>query len=357
MKKNVGIIISNITNRAGTERAVTNLSNILIKDSKYNVFIFSLYSNSNDKCCYKLSEKVRIIHLNYSLECGVKKISMYRKLIMVLNEKVCEYNINFIVGTTHAYNSLLPFIKNCKKIACEHMNYAACPRISRIIRKMSYPKLDAIVLLTQADSKHYDFIDDNKKYVIPNSLSFTCKNPAELKNRRMISVGRLSNQKGYDILINMAIELKKELPDWHIDIFGDGEKKENLQKLIIQNDLNDFIKINKPVKNIKEELLASDIYLLTSRHEGLPMILLESQACGLPIIGFDCPEGPADIITDNKNGFLISLGNENEFINAVVELAKDNTKRVEFGKNAFKDSEKYSESNVSYMWNELFSNV
>lgn len=355
--KNVGIIISNITNSAGTERAVTNLANMLVKDSKYGVFIFSLYSNSNEVGYYYLNDKVKVIHLGFPFEHGVKRIGIYRKLINVLNQKVCEYHINFILGTTHGYNSLLPYIKNCKKVACEHMNYESCTKIGKIIRKINYPKLDAVVLLTQADSRHYDFISNNKKYVIPNSLSFTCEKPAELQKKRMISVGRLAEQKGYDILIHMAIHLKKELPDWHIDIFGDGEERENLQELIIQNNLSDFVKINRPVRNIQNEMLNASLYLFSSRHEGFGLVLIEAQACGLPIVGFDCPEGPADIIKDDRNGFLIPLGNENEFVNAVVELVKNNGKRIEFGRNAFTDSEKYNESNIFYRWNELFTNI
>lgn len=352
--KKVGIVISDISRDAGTERAVANLCNILVKNSDYEVYIFSVYTLQGDVCYYQLPDSVKIIHLEMRYCVNFRKIKNYINLIVILKKEVKKYGVDYLLGTTHAYNSLLLFQSKCKRIACEHMNYDACPGISKFIRRIIYPKLDAIVLLTKADCKKYTFIDETKKFVIPNSLSFTSESPAIVKKKRMIAVGRLTNQKGYDLLIDMAIRLKEKLPEWHIDIFGEGEDREKLENLITKNKVNDFIKINNPVHNIKKELLDSSIYLLPSRYEGMGLVLLEAQTCGLPIVAFNCPEGPAEVIVNDSNGYLIPIFDTDEFVEKTVKLANDERLRCKFGKEAFADSRRFSETVIYKKWNYLF---
>lgn len=355
--RNVGIVINDITRSAGTERAVTNLSNMLVENSEYSVYIFSVYSKDTQKCYFDLDEKVKVIHLGFECKSGKSRIPNYIRLIGILNKKRKEYNLTFILGTANEYNSLLPLIRRCKKIGCEHFNYEAGSKRSKFVRKCAYPFLDAVVLLTEADYRKYPFLDENKKYVIPNSLSFECKHPADLSNKRMISVGRLSKQKGYDILIDMAVQLQRELPNWHIDIFGDGVDKNKLEDLIKENRLEGFVNICKPVSTIKEEMLNSSLYLLTSRFEGFGLVLIEAQACGLPSIAFDCPEGPAEIVNDGYNGSLVPLYNTDTFVKKVIELANDYQLRMEYGEHAFESSKRYNKSNIYRKWNNLFNEL
>ena len=247
--------------------------------------------------------------------------------------------------------------RKVKKVACEHMSYEACPLISKKIRKFCYPRLSAIVLLTNADAKHYKFIEQSKLFVIPNSLSFIADEPAKLENKRIIAVGRLTEQKGFDILMSIAQIIKDEIPDWHIDIFGDGEDKSKLLELISEKKLESFVTINPPTKNIKEELLSSSLFVMTSRWEGLPMILLEAKACGLPIVSFDCPEGPADVIRDCEDGFLIECGDISALSEKIILLGKNQELRKQFGMMAKQSSNKYTASSIFIKWNDLFNSL
>ena len=104
-------------------------------------------------------------------------------------------------------------------------------------------------------------------------------------------------------------------------------------------------------------MLESSIYLMTSRNEGLPMVLLEAQACGLPIISFDCPEGPKDIINDGENGFLIPVGNTDLMISRIVQLAQSEAERKRFGENARIHSENYSGESIVGKWCNLIDGV
>lgn len=358
MKKNIAILIGDISRSAGTERAVTNLSNMLVKYGEYNVTILSCFSSENSNPYYELEDKVNIVHYNFSKDSLVNRFSSYINIIGKTNKIIKEKSIDILLGTTHALNCLMICMaRKVKKVACEHMSYEACPLISKKIRKFCYPRLSAIVLLTNADAKHYNFVDKSKLFVIPNSLSFVADEPAKLENKRIIAVGRLTEQKGFDILMSIAQIIKDEIPDWHIDIFGDGEDKSKLLELISEKKLESFVTINPPTKNIKEELLSSSLFVMTSRWEGLPMILLEAKACGLPIVSFDCPEGPADVIRDCEDGFLIECGDINVLSEKIILLGKNLELRKQFGQMAKLSSNKYTASSIFIKWNDLFNSL
>lgn len=356
MKKNVAILIGDISRSAGTERAVTNLANMLVKYGDYNVTILSCFSSENDAPYYDLEDDVCLLHYNLNKNTIVNRFSSYFKIIKKTNKIIKDKNIDFLIGTTHAFNCLMIcMLRKVKKIACEHMSYAACPTISNKIRKFCYPKLSALVLLTNADAIHYKFIEQSKLFVIPNSLSFIADEPAKLENKRIIAVGRLTEQKGFDMLISIAQIIKDKIPDWHIDILGDGEDKDKLLHMIDEQHLESFVSIKPPTKNIKEELLTSSIYVMTSRWEGLPMILLEAKACGLPIISFDCPEGPADVINDEEDGFLVATTKDKVFAEKIIYLCRNNDKRLAFGNESYLNSKKYLPVNIFEKWKTLFN--
>ena len=186
-----------------------------------------------------------------------------------------------------------------------------------------------------------------------NSLSFTISGRSDLKNKRIIAVGRLTKQKGFDFLIEAAVLIREQLPDWHIDIFGSGEDKSDLQAQINSLNLEKFVKINPPTKNIQCELLKSSIYLMTSRWEGLPMILIEAKSCGLPCVSFDCPEGPADIIKHSEDGFLVELGDIKTLVRYVVELATDEKLLNRYSQSAIINSLEFSPTIIFPKWDSI----
>lgn len=358
MNKHIAILVGDISRGAGTERAVTNLANMLAGSGSYVVTVISLYSSSGSQCYYPINPAVDVVHLGLAKSGMAKRLVVYIKFIRSMNAIIRDKHIDVVLGTTHALNSLLFFMSGkAKKIACEHMNYAACPKISGRIRRIMYPRLDAVVLLTNADAKHYDFVAPKKKWVIPNSLSFTCENPARLESKKIIAVGRLTRQKGFDLLVKAATLIKKEIPDWHISIFGEGEEKEDLLNAITSFELGGFMSIHEPTKEIRQELLNSALFVMSSRHEGLPMILLEAKACGLPIVSFDCPEGPAEVVRHGKDGLLVEPENVEKLAEAVVSLAKNDEQLKAFGRKAFENANDFSSEVIFKKWDQLFNSL
>ena len=355
---NIGIIITDIRKKAGTERAVSNLSNLLAERGN-SVSIISIDSESGQGA-YNLLEGVSIIHLNIHLSSSswFNKIDCYRRLFLRIKEVVIQKKISCLIGTYSSINFLLPaFKRNIKVVGCEHFNYASAGLFHKILRFFIYRRLDAVVVLTAQDATHYSFIDKRKLFVIPNSLSFARVDNHNYDNKRILSIGRLTKQKGYDILIEVAERIVTKIDGWKFTIVGNGELKDDLLKQIKKKKLESVIEILSPTDNIIDLYKASSIYLMTSRWEGLPMVLLEAQACGIPIVSFDCPEGPASVIHDNEDGFLIKFMDVEMMVEKLLILMENKDLRAQFGKHAYESSLNYTGDSVYELWNNLFQQL
>jgi glycosyltransferase involved in cell wall biosynthesis len=205
---NIAIILLT-NNHSGTERAVCNLANILAESGEYLPTIIYVPSE-RETPNYHLHERVKVKLLGLNTPQNlVKRLAFYRVAIRRIQSICRDERTDILLGTAHGINVILPFIKhnNMKTIGCEHLNYMAAPLYSRILRRMFYPFLNAVVVLTQSDARHYTF--HKNVAVIPNSLPFIPENTSTLENRILLAVGRLADQKGFDMLIN-AIALMRE---------------------------------------------------------------------------------------------------------------------------------------------------
>lgn len=188
-------------------------------------------------------------------------------------------------------------------------------------------------------------------------LTFLTPKREFLPGKRIISIGRYSEQKGYDRLIEAWIKVNRKHPDWHIRIYGEGQDRNSLQELIEKHHIENSFSLCPPTKNIQEKYLESSIYVMSSRFEGLPMALLEAMACGVPCISFDCPYGPAEIITPEEDGILVKNGNTDELADAICRLIEDTDKRIRMGKQAQKNIQRYLREEVMKLWDELFNTL
>ena len=211
---------------------------------------------------------------------------------------------------------------------------------------------DRFVVLTEEDKGYWGNLPNME--VIPNACSFVTDECSVLTAKNVLAVGRYCHQKGFDVLIDIWQLVHREMPDWHLNIVGDGEQRENLQRRIVSYGLQESITLTKPTQNIKKYYLESSIVALTSRYEGLPMVLLEAQAFGLPVVSFECKCGPRDLIIDGKNGFLVNVGSQLEFVLRLIGLMKDISLRQKMGTAAKENSKHFSEEEVMKKWIHLF---
>lgn len=345
----IAIVLGGIADGNGTDRAVVNLANSLVHYASYTVHIISCCTKVGTSSYFPLDDSIVLHNLGLSFSNKLH----YIKAVKTITRICKENNINFLLGTTHAINSVMAGIKvsGLIKIGCEHMNYGAAPFYSKIIRRFAYPKLDAVVLLTESDRKHYSFCQNT--YAIPNCVLIheefsTCE------NKIMLAVGRYTYQKGFDMLIDAFHIAHDECPDWKLRIVGGGEDEKLLKDKITKYKLNEFVDLVPFTKNIQTEYLNAGMYVLSSRFEGFVLVLIEAKDAGLPTVAFNCPEGPADIVCDGKDGFLVEPNNVFEFARRMVQLANDEKLRKSFGAYGKEEIKRISPENVFKMWDKLF---
>jgi len=215
---------------------------------------------------------------------------------------------------------------------------------------------DAVVVtLTQADAKAWSKAPHVR--VIPNFTKFIVPQSSSCEVHRVIAIGRLTYQKGFDRLIDAWTIVNRRHPDWKLDIFGEGIRREALNKQIRNNDLEKSVTIHPFTKNIAQEYLNSSIFALSSNYEGFVLVLLEAMGCGLPCVAFDCPNGPAETIRNGEDGFLVENGNIKEFAEALCHFIEHEEERKSFGHRARKNIERYAPEVIMPMWEKLFNEL
>ena len=212
-------------------------------------------------------------------------------------------------------------------------------------------RFDRFIVLTEED-KGYWGLPENAS-VIPNPLPFKVTAPAALDNKRVAAVGRLCYQKGFDRLLEAWRIVSPQEPEWTLSIFGDGEDRKALEKraeglpVFFEGNMSDPEKIYRD----------TSIIALTSRYEGLPMVLLEAQAYGIPAVSFDCKCGPSDVISDGINGILVKEGDVEAFAKALLKLIREKETLIAMGKAAYEGSERWSLKTIMDKWTELLENL
>ena len=174
------------------------------------------------------------------------------------------------------------------------------------------------------------------------------------KGKTIISVGRYSEQKGYDLLIESWKIVAQKHPDWCINIYGEGELKDSLQQQINTANLQQQIKLCQPVTNITKKYLESTFYVMSSRFEGFGLVLMEAMNCGLPCVSFDCPYGPSGIIRHQEDGLLVDNGNIHALAESICYMIENQEKRIEMGKKAKENIQRYSRGSIMAQWESLF---
>ncbi|MGT2571347.1 glycosyltransferase [Acinetobacter ursingii] len=355
--KKVLFFISDLSKSGGTERVTTLIANSLIQYD-FQVYLFNLIGSG--RSYYILDDKINIYSLNlkpYSTKMN------FLKIVKQLREFVKEKNIDNVVvvdSISVVFSSLSLLGLKVNHICWEHFNYKfnLGSRLRTLGRKLATNHCDYIVTLTEVDKIYWENALPKTKariMAIANPISFqiTEKN---IKNRNniAISVGRLTYQKGFDILIKIWKKIIDIRSDLTLKIIGDGEELDKLKLLILDLELSENVEILPATKDILNQYVQSYVYCMTSRFEGLPMVLLEAQAIGLPIVSFDCDTGPKDIILEGQNGFLIDMGDEEKFCKMVVDIFNMNDYEYEIlSENSRVNAERFTIDKIIPKWIEI----
>lgn len=212
---------------------------------------------------------------------------------------------------------------------------------------------DHIVTLTHED-KDNNWKGWNNVSVIPNPSTFKTDQISELNQKKVISVGRLNMQKNYASLIRAFKLVADKHPDWILEIYGNGPQEMELKSLIAKLNLEKQVFLKGFSSNVKQVMTNASIFVSSSIFEGFPLVIIEAMACGLPIISYACPCGPKDVITDNKDGFLIPLNNEVLLAEKISLLIENGKVRKQMRLTAITKANLYKIENIIPIWMNLF---
>lgn len=218
------------------------------------------------------------------------------------------------------------------------------------LRKALVKRFKNVVLLTEESKKEWSIPAE----VIPNPPSFSSPEKSKCENKTALVISRHSYEKGIDRLITIWAEIHKEFPDWKLKVIGDGYLKNENLRLLKKNNLEQTVSFIDPLKDVLSEYLNASLYLMTSRCEGYPMVLLEALETGLPIIAYDCPIGPRNFIKDGFNGFLIPEEDKKRYVSDLKKLMNDENLRKQMGKNSNEFSVSKNTDTIMAKWVELF---
>jgi len=216
-------------------------------------------------------------------------------------------------------------------------------------------RFDKFVALTHEDKCYWGDLPNIE--VIENAKNEWGDHTAALENKQVIAVGRYDYQKGFDRLIEAWRSVYERFPDWKLKIIGDGESRNELDILVEKHDLNDVIELKMSVSDILQEYLDASFLVMSSRYEGMPMVLLEAMSVGLPMVAFACKCGPRDLILDGENGFLVPEGDVPLLAERIMQLIEEQDLRNRMGQAAKIKSERYAEPVIMEKWMKLFDNL
>ena len=356
---NIIYVIEDYSENGGVERIVSDKANTLSAQYHHDITVISVYRD-NRKEQFKLDDGVNLIHLDvpFAKRTNNSIIRLLSRLYTIiiaikrLNKEIKRLHPDVIFFTTTLGAILLPFCHTkARKIYESHLarNFNPFNKIFFLTEL----KAERIICLTSGDAKEYKHA--KRVDIIPNYINEVKSHVEDYSVKKAIAVGRLENQKGFDILIDCWKEISRQYPDWQLDIYGEGSCREELQQQIYSLELGDKVKLCGRNDNIIEVYPQYSLHLMTSRYEGLPMTLIEAQACGLPSVVFNFQYGASDIVSDGCNGLIIEQGNRKLFIEAAMKMMSSEELRKEYGNNAIETGKRYSKENIFRKWIQIIN--
>lgn len=358
--KNIGFLVPKVHNKGGVARVVSIITNELYKLSKFNLVIIGYTEGDkegydwNDNLTYhKLFEKD--ISLTKSIISGtvkLRKIISKEKLDILVS---CDSNL-----------SLLGFSSSCFKktqlIYWDHMNFYenSTHKLKKESKYLMSQFADVVVVLTKKDQLNW--LNNTKTRNVvqiynPVDRDDKIRLSYNAKTNRILSVGRLSYQKNFELIPQIAYKLKIENENFQWHIYGSGSRRELIENEIKKYNVSDVVKLKGHHNNIKSIYNQYSIMAMTSRYEGLPMVLLEALENKIPAISFDINTGPNEIIIDEKNGYLVKEGDINTYVSKLINMLNNQQLMQDFSLHTYESLKKFNKNDIVNQWIKVLSEL
>ena len=384
----------------GVERVVSFKASFFAEQLGYDVTIIVTEGRGRD-CYFPLSDRVKVINFELGFEelwrvSFLKKVFLYlikqRQYKRLLKTELMRIRPDITISMLRREINFLTDIQDgSKKIGELHVNRANYRNFeaneSNILKRLfakfwmrslvgKLRRLDQLVVLT--DKSKASWPELSNVTVIPdpitilreketvNSVKFAVAGKRGVGVNRVVTIGRYAYQKGYDLLLQAWAEVEPQITqivtekgneEWTLDIYGQGDQTDYRQLMAELGIDANLCHLNGPVEDVVKAYQDSSIFVLSSRFEGFGMVLIEAMACGLPVVSFDCPAGPDEIITDGVDGLLVPSGDVHALAEKLMVLMSDENLRIRLGQQALLTAQRYDMATLAGQWKALFEKV
>lgn len=374
-RRHLTFVLLRGTGQGGIARTVINLANHLV--DSYDVSLISVYRR-RDAPVFPIDPRIRVEHL-VDLRPDAVKDPAHEKLselvpfdtyLSAVSDRAFVDAMSrvpsdgIVISTRPSLNLIAArhVPPGVLTIGQEHLNFQVRKDDAEWFDLVceSVAALDVWVTLTEGDAadyrRHLAGVD-TRITSIPNAISWPIGEPSTLSDQVIVAAGRLTEQKAYDRMIDAYAPVARERPHWQLQIYGTGEDRRELRQRIRSHRVGGQVKLKGYTEDMPGVMHRASGYAMSSIYEGFPMVLLEAMTSGLPMIAFDCPRGPAEVIDHGRNGWLVKDGDLDAYTEALFELVDHPRRRTEMGAEAWRDAHAYELPKVAARWKELLDTV
>lgn len=365
-KKRILFLVSSMQG-GGAERVAALLCNHWAALG-HDVTLMPTFSGRGD-CYHELEPDVKLDFLADRVGTTQKSIFIKLKRFLTLRRAIKELRPDVIVSFMTQVNvvGLLAAVRlNIPVVVSERIYPPACPLsgILECLRQTLYPQAQSVVVQTEQALQWLKSVMPNAKgVVVPNAVALPLASsqprvlPDEVIDRQkkvLLAVGRLDQQKGFDLLLKAFGQVVKLMPEWDLVILGEGDQRLNLEGQRDAMGLQQRIHLPGRIGNLPDWYTRANLYVLSSRFEGFPNTLLEAMAHGLPVVSFDCDSGPRDLIRHETDGLLVEPNSGAEGLaDSLLRLMADDERRKALGHHAVEVRERFSMDRIAELWSQV----
>lgn len=358
--KKICFLSGDMSRTGGTERVTAMIANELSKKPHYKVHILSV-TNEQMSSFFELEKTV--YHDSVLRQPTVNLKKDYFKVVSGIRRYIKKYSIDILIEVDVICNLYtIPATRFTKTriISWEHFNYYSNngTKLRDFSRRLTAYFSDYVITLTKEDSENYQkYLKVKKVENIYNPILPNIEATYNIDSKQIISVGMLRHIKGFDLLCEVAKDVLSKHPDWTWLIIGEGEDRVLLEQKIKEYHLEDRLILEGNQKEIEPYYRNSSLYVMTSRYEGLPMTLLEAKSYHLPIVSFNCPTGPSEIIEDGVNGYLVEANDCEKMIGKLNDLLDNPSQLQAFSQQAKNNIHKFELGEVIRKWEDIINQL
>ncbi|MCL8005995.1 glycosyltransferase family 4 protein [Gelidibacter japonicus] len=357
----IDFIISNLGG-GGAERVLALMVNSLAKNKSNKISVITLFQDKEEYILDPSINRVKLKQTSFIPSHTLRSIVNLSRYYKTKSNRP-DVIVSFVT-LTNLITIIVAKLFSIKIIAQEHNSHLRYmkgrKRITDFTKKYLYKRADVITVLTSFDVEFYSNHGANV-YVMPNPCSFkSIRENTHIREKTILAVGHLNryHHKGFDNLIKLIAPLLKKHTQWHLKIAGAGDEGlKYLKQLATEHKIVDKIIFTGFIDDISKIMYESSIFILPSRFEGLPMVLLEAMSQGMACISYDCKTGPSDIIENEKNGLLIEDQNLAKMQKGLSDLIINEELRIRLSNEGIKSLDKYDISAITKRYEDLFDEV